>query len=114
MFQDVPIAPRPPYLAGLLVHVEASHGGVGHLHAGLRDDVLGQLAGHVGLAGAAGAGQDDAPVLHQQVQVALDDGLGDKGVEYQPVNAVLIHTCREQTDRQAHKVMRTMENIQRS
>jgi len=80
------------YLAGVVVHVEAGHVVLRHRLPHLGEDVLGQLGGHEGFAGAAGSGEDDAPMLHQQVEVPLDDGLWDQRVKHQAVDAVLLHT----------------------
>lgn len=76
-------------LARLVVHVEGGDGarrGRGPL-AG--HQVLGQLARQVRLARAAGAAQDDAAMLSQQRDVALDDGAGDEALEGQRVHLLL-------------------------
>ena len=77
-----------------MVHVEGGDGAVGERPALLQHHVLGQVAGQEALAGAAGAGEDDAPVLLQLRHVALQHGLGHQRLEHQAVCAVLLHTCR--------------------
>lgn len=80
------------YLAGILVHAEAGHVVLGHFLPHLANDVLGQLGGQEGFSGAAGSWEDDATMLHQQVEVPLDDGLWNQRVEHQAVYTVLLHT----------------------
>lgn len=80
------------YLAGVLVHIEAGHVVLGHLLPHLVNDVLGQLGGQEGFAGAAGSREDNATMLHQQVEVPLDDGLWNQRVKHQAVDTVLPHT----------------------
>lgn len=77
-FRKAAAAQWPPHLAGLVVHIEGGDDPVRQLPALPKHQVLRQPVGQVGLPGAAGAGQDDAPVLHQQGHVALQDGLGDR------------------------------------
>lgn len=84
---------RSPHLAGLVVHVEGGDDSLCQLSSLPKHQVLGQPVGQVGLPGAAGAGENDAPVLHQQGDVALQDGLGDQGLECQRVQAVLREPC---------------------
>lgn len=74
---------RPPHLAGLVVHVEGGDDTIRQLPSLPQHQVLGQPVGQVGFPGAAGAGEDDPPVLHQQGHIALQDGLGDQGLEHQ-------------------------------
>lgn len=83
------------YLAGILVHVEAGHVVLRHLLPHLGNDVLRQLGGQEGFAGAAGSREDDTAMLHQQVEVSLDDGLWNQRVKHQAVDAVLLHTWEE-------------------
>lgn len=85
------------HLAGFMVDVEGGDDALGQLPALSEDHVLGQAVGQVGLARAAGAGQDDAPVLHQQGHVALQDGLRDQRLEHQPVQTALAQTCSGET-----------------
>lgn len=80
------------HLAGLLVHVEGADDALGDLAARALHQVLGQPIGQVGLAGAAGAREDEAPVLEQQADVVLHHGLGDQCLEHQAVDALLLQT----------------------
>lgn len=80
------------YLAGALVHIEAGHIVLGHLTAHLGNDVLSQLGSQEGFAGATGSWEDDTAVLHQQVEVPLDDGLWDESVKHQTIYTVLFHS----------------------
>lgn len=68
---------RRSHLARLLVNVEAGEAVLVHVTAALVDYVMRQFVGEVGLPCAAGAGQDDPAVLHQQIQVTLDYGFRD-------------------------------------
>lgn len=82
------------HLAGLVVDVEGGDGGLAGLAALLLHQVLGQPGRQVGLACSAGAGEDDATVLQQQGDVALQHGLGDERLKHQAVLRLLTHTCR--------------------
>lgn len=79
------------YLAGLVVHVESDDGVRGQGSALHRQQVSRQLIGQVGLACAAGSRQDDAPVLLQEGDVALQHRLRDQAVERQRVHVVAAH-----------------------
>ena len=57
-----------------------------------QEQVSRQLIGQVGLPCAAGARQDDASVLLQQGDVALQHRLRDQSVEYQRVHVLTAHT----------------------
>lgn len=83
------------HLARLLVHVEGADDALSDLAARALHQVLGQPVGQVGLAGAAGAGEDEAPVLEQEANVVLHHGLGDQRLEHQAVHALLLQTCAQ-------------------
>lgn len=80
------------YLAGLLVHVEGADDALGDLTARALYQVLGQSVGQVGLARAAGAREDKAPVLEQKADVMLHHGLGDERLKGQAVHTLLLQT----------------------
>ena len=80
------------YLAGLVVHVESDDGVRCQRSALQQQQVSRQLIGQVGLSCPAGAGQDDAPVLLQQGDVALQHRLRDQGVENEGVHVLTAHT----------------------
>lgn len=80
------------HLARLLVHVEGADDALGDLAAGALHQVLGQPVGQVGLARAAGAREDEAPVLQQEAYVVLHHRLGDQRLEHQAVDALLLQT----------------------
>lgn len=86
---------QPCHLAGILVHIEAGYVVLRNLLPHLGNDVLGQLGSHEGFARPTGPWEDDASVLHQQVEVPLDDGFRNQRVEHQAVNAALLYTCAE-------------------
>lgn len=81
------------HLAGFVVDIEGGDDALSQLPALPEHHELRQTVGQVGFARAAGARQDDPPVLHQQGHVALQDGLGDQRLKHQPVQAVLADTC---------------------
>ena len=81
------------HLAGLLVHVEGADDALSDLAARALHQVLGQAVGQVGLAGAAGAREDEPPVLEQQADVVLHHGLGDERLKHQAVHTFLPETC---------------------
>lgn len=80
------------YLAGLVVHVESDDGVRGQRSALQPQQVSRQLIGQVGLSCTAGARQDDASVLLQQGDVALQHRLRDQSVEHQRVHVLTAHT----------------------
>lgn len=83
------------YLAGALVHIEAGHIVLSHLLTHLGNDELSQLGSQEGFSGATGSWEDDTAVLHQQVEVPLDDGLRDECVKHQTVYTVLFNSWAE-------------------
>lgn len=83
---------RGSHLARLLVHVEGADDALGDLAARALHQVLGQPVGQVGLPRAAGAREDEAPVLEQEAYVVLHHRLGDQGLEHQAVDALLLQT----------------------
>ncbi|TNN58917.1 hypothetical protein EYF80_030830 [Liparis tanakae] len=96
LLRDLPSCVHDPlvclYLAGLVVHVEGDDSVRGQRSALQQQQVPRQLIGQVGLPRAAGARQDDAAVLLQQGDVALQHRLGDQRVEHQRVHVVAPHT----------------------
>lgn len=80
------------HLARLLVHVEGADDALGDLAAGTLHQVLSQTVGQVGLACAAGAREDKAPVLEQEADVVLHHRLGDQCLKHQAVDALLLQT----------------------
>lgn len=79
------------YLAGLVVHVESDDGVRGQGSALQQQQVSRQLIGQVGLSCPAGARQDDASVLLQQGDVAMQHRLRDQSVEHERVHVVAAH-----------------------
>lgn len=43
-------------------------------------------------------------MLHQQVEISLDDGLRDESVKHKAVYAVLLNTCNEQGRKEERKI----------
>lgn len=43
-------------------------------------------------------------MLHQQVEISLDDGLRDESVKHETVYAVLLNTCNEQGRKEERKI----------
>lgn len=75
------------------MHVEGADDALCDLTTRALYQVLGQAIGQVGLARAAGAGEDEAPVLEQEADVVLHHRLGDERLEHQAVHAFLLQTC---------------------
>lgn len=82
------------YFAGLVVHVEGDDSVRGQGSALQQQQVSGQLIGQVRLSCPAGARQDDASVLPQQGDVALQHRLRDQSVEHERVHALAPHTWK--------------------
>lgn len=78
------------HLARLLVHVESADDALRDLAAGTLHQVFSQPVGQVGLPCAAGAREDEAPVLEQEADVMLHHRLGDQCLKHQAVDALLL------------------------
>jgi hypothetical protein len=89
----------PPHLAGLVVHVKGRNDAICQLPSFPKYHVLREPVGQVGFPSAAGAREDDPPVLRQQGYVALQDGLGDQGLKHQRVQAVFREPCLREMGR---------------
>lgn len=68
-----------------MIHVKGGNDAICQLPSFPKDHILREPVGQVGFPSAAGAREDDAPVLRQQGDVALEDGLGDQGFKDQRV-----------------------------
>lgn len=86
------------HLAGLLVHVEGGDKARAGVTAALLQQVLSQTRGEIGLPCAAGARQDQSPVLQKQTYVVLHHWLGDERLENQTIHTFILNTWNKQQD----------------
>lgn len=80
------------YLAGLVVHIKSYNSMWAPWSTLQQQQVSRQLIGQVGLSCATGARQNDASVLLQQGDVALQHWLWDQRVEHHRVHVPATHT----------------------